>query len=386
MLWPFNSVRTYVRGRAIGALSALTLCGILVAGLWPFHSPKNQIRWLGRETGLVFGDYGTILSSRMFEGDSLDGPSCTLEIWLEPASAWKAGTVLSFYNPLNRRQLLLQQNYADLVLQRDTGDEHQQTILNVAQVFQREQAFITIASDGRDTAVYVDGNLVKLLPRVKLSLNDLTGQLIVGTSPLQSNSWPGRLRGLAIYKSELTAGRVARHYEEWAHDGKPAVIANERTLALYLFDERTGKIAHDQEKPGDDLYIPERYLVVDQLLLERPWAEFATQKSYLKNVFINVCGFVPLGFFFAAYFTSARQIKHATLSAIVLGGLVSLTIEVLQAYLPTRDSGVTDLITNTFGTGVGVALYRAAALSLAASARHKTLSLVLRNKFRRRPR
>ena len=243
-----------MRGRAIGALSALTLCGILVAGLWPFHSPKNQIRWLGRESGLVFGDYGTILSSRMFERDSLDRPSCTLEIWLEPASAWKAGTVLSFYNPLNRRQLLLQQNYADLVLQRDTRDEHQQTILNVAQVFQREQAFITIASDGRDTAVYVDGNLVKLLPRVKLSLNDLTGQLIVGTSPLQSNSWPGRLRGLAIYKSELTAGQVARHYEEWVHDGKPAVMANERTLALYPFDERTGKIAHDQEKPGDDIH------------------------------------------------------------------------------------------------------------------------------------
>jgi len=88
-----------------------------------------------------------------------------------------------------------------------------------------------------------------------------------------------------------------------------------------------------------------------------PWDEFQPSWSYWKNVMINIGGFVPLGFFFCAYLVSVRRMNRAVLATIVLGGVVSLTIEVLQAFLPTRDSGMTDLITNTLGTVIGTALY-----------------------------
>lgn len=116
---------------------------------------------------------------------------------------------------------------------------------------------------------------------------------------------------------------------------------------------------------GIDLYIPERYLVVHQTLLELPWNEFRRQWSYLKDVLINIAGFVPLRVVFCAYFSSARQIRCAAVVTAIVGLIVSLTIEVLQAHLPTRNSGVTDVITNTLGTCIGVVIYRTAALPLA---------------------
>ena len=357
---------------AIRGLCVLTLCGILIAGLWPFHSPKNRAHWLRNHNGLRFDPYGTALSSGQFESATLDDSSCSLDIWLEPLSPWKAGTILAFSSPLDQRQFSLQQNQTDLTLQRDIEDGNQQAILNVDNVFRRKQALITVTADGRDTAVYIDGNLATRSSRFGLSLKDFAGQLILATSPLQSNSWQGQLRGLAIYKTALTADQVAGHYQDWTQKEKPAVAESESTIALYLFNERTGKIIRNQVRSGIDLYIPDHYLVVHQTLLESPWREFHTQKTYLKNALINVAGFVPLGFCFGAYFIAVRQIKHGILATIVFGAIVSLTIEILQAYLPTRDSGVTDLITNTFGTSVGVALYRAAALPLARvlAARH----------------
>ena len=352
---------------AISALAVLSLCGILVAGLWPFHSPKNQVQWLENENGLRFGHYGTILSSGIFERANSDGPSCSLEIWLEPDRTWGTGTVLAFYRPSSPRQFSLQQSYTDLALRRDIEDLHHQEQLaemSVDDVFRKKRVFITVTSDGQRTTAYIDGQLVTRSLQFGLSIDDLTRQLIGATSPLQSDSWSGQLRGVALYRSELSAAQVAQHYQDWVQKGKPMVGDSERALALYLFDERAGNIVHNEVRSGIDLYIPERYLVVHQTLLEPAWKEFHRQKNYLKNALFNIGGFVPLGFLVCAYFSLAGRVRRPAIAAVVVGAIVSATIEVLQAHLPTRDSGMTDVITNTIGACIGVLLYHAAAAPL----------------------
>ena len=99
-------------------------------------------------------------------------------------------------------------------------------------------------------------------------------------------------------------------------------------------------------------------MILREKFLEPPWSEFHMHWGYWKNVLINVGGFVPLGFFLFAYLTTTNRFRRPAAVTIGLGFIVSLTIELLQAWLPTRDSGTTDIVTNTLGSALGVGLYR----------------------------
>ncbi len=166
------------------------------------------------------------------------------------------------------------------------------------------------------------------------------------------------MRGLAIYDRELTVDEVSQHFVSWTNGAGKGLATSEGVVALYRFNEQTGNIVHNQIDSATDLLIPERFFVLHEQFLERPWDEFRQDWNYWKDVGINIAGFIPLGFSFFAYFLTVRKIRRPVLVTVILGFAVSLTIEVLQSFLPTRDSGMTDLITNTLGTALGVLAFK----------------------------
>lgn len=346
-----------------GLVCAVVLCGILVAGLAPFRRPRNAVTWLGNENGLRFGRYGTIWSSGEFVATTAPNEaSCSLEIWLQPGLANASSSVLGFYTPKRPLQFSVHQYRAILILIRENqNDERRRQVIGVADVLHPiKPAFITITSGPQKTSIYVDGRPVKPFPLFRIGA-DCAGRLVLGTSPIENDSWTGDLRGLAIYQRELTPAEVLRHYETWTTRGRPAVARDENAVGIYLFDERAGNIVHDAAGRGIDLYIPNRFSLLHQKFLEPFWKEFKPRRSYWVDILVNIAGFIPLGFVFFAHWSSARPIKHPALATVALGLAVSLTIEVVQSYLPTRASGTTDLITNTLGTFLGVKLYAWAA-------------------------
>ena len=300
------------RSNLLLAICLLVLCGILVAGLWPFHAPRNEVTWLNGRNGLLFGKHGSIVSASPFKaGDSQDDNSCSLEMWLEPTRVDSGGMILTFYRPDNGLVPFAARQYpgGGLVLERGSqSDLAKRAGTYVGDVFKSvKPVFVTITSGEAGAATYVDGTLVKNFPSFAFSRGDLTGQLIIGNAASTTYTWPGQFKGLAVYDRELTAGEVSQHYATWTENRQADLAKSGGVVALYLFDERSGNVVHSQVASAPDLLIPERFLVVHKWFLEPFWKEFRPVWSYWKDVGINVAGFIPLGFFFCSYFSFVRQ-------------------------------------------------------------------------------
>jgi len=320
--------------KILGPICVLIVLGLLTAGLWPFNMfPKNEVSWLTDQNGLQFGGKATIFSS-----------------------------ILAFYTPDNPLQLRLKQYRDGLFVRRDYRDR--QNRLRTAQIEiehafrQDERVLFTITVGANSASAYLNGVWVKGFPHFGLSCNSFSGQLIVGNSPITDNPWQGKVFGVAIYNQGLTSEEVSRHYATWTHNQVPEGIAKDSVRALYSFGERSGGIIHNSMGPGPDLYIPETFGILHKRILAPPWEEFSPQLSYVWDILINMAGFIPFGFFFYAYLTCNRQWNRAAVVTIVSGGIISVSIEVLQGFIPSRMSGVTDVITNTLGTSLGVILWR----------------------------
>jgi len=346
----------------LGAVCVLVLAGTLTAGLWPFHTPANRVTWLGYESGLRFNGQGTALSSGAFSGPSSEGDApCSIEVWV--GTAWPGtGTLLSFYARRSTRQFSLRQHKSDLaVIVNNRFGRYQMRAnrLGVGGVFRDgKPSFIAVTANRGRTALYIDGVLARATTHFPLSGRDLRGELIIANQSTDDDGWSGRLRGLAFYNQELSPAQIQHHFATWTSTGRPDISKDEHAEALYLLDERAGRVIHNQVPAGINLYLPERFLVVDQIFFKPFWEEFHPDWDYAKDILINIAGLFPLGFFFFGYFSQVRRAKRPALLTVLAGFATSFTIEFFQAFLPTRHSGTTDLITNTLGTWIGVRLWQ----------------------------
>jgi len=303
-----------------------------------------------------------VLSSRPFAPpDPAAAASCSIEIWAEADRVPGTGTLLGFYSQRQPASFLVQQYRNDLVFQRRLRSglgEGKETFMAVEAFHAGRPSVITLAASPQGRTAYVDGVLLEKSARLAPLCGNLTGWLVLGNSPVADFSWRGTLRGLAIFSRELSAAEALEHFHSWKVNGRPMTAASAGLRALYLFDERAGNVVYNRAGNGPDLTIPDHYLIPFKPFLEAPWKEFRPTLEYLLDVLVNIAGFLPFGFVFCSYFTTVRRLERAQSLTIVLGFLLSLTIETLQGFLPTRGSGITDIITNTAGTVLGTMLFR----------------------------
>ena len=350
--------------RVFALASVLLWLGIFVAALYPFaFHPRNDVNWV--EGGLGFGRHGIVLSQGPFLTESSgDNSSCSIEIFLKPGSLVGFDKFLVFLNPAHSEQLTLTQFRDGIVIWRQSGQgKHRRADeRGVGHFFNSWQPMLlTITSGQKGSVVYSNGRPLERFPSFSLSRLAMNGILVFGTDTAHINTWSGQLRGLALYARELSPQEVAANFQNWLLASGAHWNDDPSRFALFTFRGGLGTVIRNLSPGEPDLVIPPSYLLPSKPFLVLPWDEFRSDWDYVNDLIRNVLGFVPLGFAVCGYFSLTGN-KKAVLVAVVMGALTSLCIEVLQGFIPQRESGTTDVLTNTLGTVLGAFLVQSGPL------------------------
>ena len=334
----------------------------LLATLWPCNPfTRNGVSWLQGNRGLKFEFPGLIVSKEYLKPEEIQATeSYSLELLVRPANR-KSGTILAFYNDTHPTQLLVGQDGERLLVTDDNGIQsdrtrtikfHSDHILRPGRL-----VLVTITSGLNGTTLYLDGKAEGSFPLIKFSGSELSGQIVLGTSPSMYEPWAGELRGLAIFSKELSPRESLQHYREWTKPGSAHDL--DRAIVHYAFAEGVGREIRDDVPSGPNLEVPAIFSVPHKAFLCSAKKEFKANWTYAKDVVVNIAGFIPLGLIACAYLSWIKNRWKAILTAALACGLLSFVIEVLQYYIPQRFSGTTDIITNTLGAAVGAAIMQA---------------------------
>ena len=350
---------TKTRWRRVLALASVLLwLGIFVATLYPFEfHPRNDVSWV--PGGLRFGRHGMVLSQGPFHtGSPGDDSSCSIEIFLKPGSLVGSDKFLVFSNPAHSEQLKLTQFRDGILIWRQSGQgkNRRTSERDVVHFFNSWQPMLlTITSGLKGTVVYSNGRPLERFPSFSLPRLAMNGTLVFGTDTVHITTWTGQLRGLALYSRELSPQDVAANFQNWLLASGAHWNDDPSRFALFTFRGGPGTVIRNLSPGEPDLVIPASFLLPSKAFLALPWDEFRPDWGYVNDLIRNIIGFVPLGFAVCGYFSLTGN-KKAVLVAIVVGALTSFSIEVLQGFIPQRESGLTDVVTNTLGTALGAFL------------------------------
>jgi hypothetical protein len=150
---------------------------------------------------------------------------------------------------------------------------------------------------------------------------------------------------------------MEERYQGWlANGGRPSDTATQ-PLLLFHFDEGGGSIIRNHGSIPEPLTIPSRPHALGARALAQDLTGDFPDQSLAHDVALNFAGFLPFGIAFALVAQTRRSGWFGLLLVTTLAGCgLSLFIELGQAWMPSRDSSLRDLVLNTAGAAVGAGL------------------------------
>ena len=351
-------------------LAIAVLTGILIFGLSPNgYKFTNEVSWILDRPGIQFGKYGIAYTNSFINtiGDSASKPNCfSIEMALKPANYHEKGTnfILVLHNGRDRSQLLMWQYHSWIILMNGDDYDHKRKTKRIAVNITSQSPtarFVTVTTGEGGTEVYLNGRLVSRKKDLILKIPDSgTTRLLVGNSIYGKQSWQGDVYGLVFYGYILTAQDIKRHFNKWSQERNFLFANQDKPTLLYYFDEKAGGTAIDHAGGKHDLEIPAKMRIFKKKILSSEWSGLKFNRSVYEDNLLNLIGFIPFGFILAATLIKfgGTLKKHYFFITVSFCLTVSLIIEILQAWLPSRISSMPDLIFNTLGALIGVVILK----------------------------
>jgi hypothetical protein len=344
-------------------ISLAVLVLILFFGLNPRDFRfANGAAWMPHGPGLRFDKYGIAFTERNFP--AIPAPDLSIEVTLKTLSSGSDGfsLILAFHDGEDDNQLILGQWRNWLIVMNGDDYAHRRRLKRLSTSIENtagKKITVTITSSDAGARIYIDGAPVSFRRDTVFTVpNGRAGtRLVVGNSVYGKHSWNGAIYDLSIFRSMLTAEAVNARYQSQRGSGTPPDTP--APVAHYSFGEGKGPRARDSAGSAH-LFLPSGMTVLKKQFLAAPVAVSEGNTGLIQDFLLNLLGFIPLGFtlftMLSRTLPSADHRRRLAAAVVGLGFAVSLLIETVQVWIPSRNSSVTDLLLNTLGTMVGIAI------------------------------
>ena len=330
---------------------------------------SNQVTWIKDQSGIRFEKSGMAYSKPIIDSTAtaLSGPDgFSIEMALKPQSFNDEGFnfILSIHDGKDRDQLLIGQWRSWIIIMNGDDYSNKKKIPRIVVdpiSPTPTKIFLSITTGKEGTKAYVNGQLVKTNSDLILKFPKRgESRLVIGNSVYGKHSWKGEIYGLGFYGYPLTNQDATTHFDRWLKERNFSFAKKEKPFMLYLLNEEKGTRAIDQGIANLSLEIPAKVNVLEKRILSPPWRDLKLNGHFLQDAVINFIGFMPLGFIMIATLIQFHRSfgKRVVLITVALCFLVSLAIEIIQAWIPSRSSQMSDLMLNTCGAWVGAMIYK----------------------------
>lgn len=343
-----------------GALLIILFFGLRPKGL----RFQNPVRLYPEKGAIHFQKNGMAFVAGVFAGqqDRLKD-AFTIELAAKADGVPKKkgfGALLMIHDGEDLGQLFVGQYGVSLVAMNGDDFDHTRRFPRVVakDVFEdRALHLITITAGGGSTRVYVDGalSMARDTWQLKIPLAGEMRRMVVGNSVYGNHGWTGEIHGVAVYGGSFTPEEVKRRFDEWTAKGRFPYEEKIGPLVFYGFTELQGGRVVDRSGRNPSLEIPSRPTVLKKKVLFLAPGDIKPDGAFFSDVALNFIGFIPLGAALCGWVGSRRRWsgRSAVVAAVCCCFMVSLSIEVLQAWIPTRSSSLLDLFLNTAGAWAG---------------------------------